>query len=517
MKPEWRRFAPLGLVISTIAVLVSIGLYVVFRRFDLAMQISLGFIVIGLALFALLDPARTRRILTGRQSRYGSNAIVLSLAVVGIIVVLNFIGFQNSQKWDLTEGKQFTLAPETLEILGKINQPVTAQAYFTKRANSESARSLLDQYKDNSNGNFKYEFIDPDQNPAAAQQAKITRDGTIVLIMGEQKEQVTALTEQQMTGALVRLQNPQKRVVYFLSGHGEKSPDDAGQESLSMLKRTLENKNYTVKSFSLLAENKIPEDANVIVIAGPRQPLLQSEVDQIMSYQENGGALVVMSEPLPVTDFGDAPDPLADYLAQSWNVSLGKDIIVDLTSQQPFAPIAAHYGSSPITEDLGNTSSQFPTARSVTVMTNTITGISPVELVFTAQQSWAETTLDNLAEGSSQIGFDENKDTPGPITLAVADENLDTKTRLVTFGDSDFSIDANFVFLANGDLIVNSIDWAAGQEELINLTPKENTTRMMLPPQSAIMNLILLAVVIILPGLALVGGIWVFVQRRRRM
>ena len=61
MKPEWRRFAPLGLVISSIAVLVSIGLYVVFRRFDLAMQISLGLIVIGLALFALLDPARDCR------------------------------------------------------------------------------------------------------------------------------------------------------------------------------------------------------------------------------------------------------------------------------------------------------------------------------------------------------------------------------------------------------------------------------------------------------------------------
>ncbi len=224
-----------------------------------------------------------------------------------------------------------------------------------------------------------------------------------------------------------------------------------------------------------------------------------------------------MQEPLPVTEFGDSPDPLADYLAQNWNISLGKDIVVDLTSQQPFAPYAASYGSSPITESIQNTTSQFPTARSTSVLTNTISGVSPVELVFTAQQSWAETTLDNLESGTSQIAFDEGLDIPGPITLAVAAENFNNQARVVVFGDSDFALDVNFVYFANGDLIVNAIDWASGQEDLISLTPKENTTRMLLPPQSALMNLLLLATVIVVPGLALVGGIWVFAQRRRRM
>jgi hypothetical protein len=39
---------------------------------------------------------------------------------------------------------------------------------------------------------------------------------------------------------------------------------------------------------------------------------------------------------------------------------------------------------------------------------------------------------------------------------------------------------------------------------------------MLLPPQSAMMNLILLGTVIVIPGLALVGGIWVWVLRRRK-
>jgi len=516
MKQEWRRFAPLGLLIFILGVLASVGLYIVFRQFNLWLQISLGAIVIGLALYALLDPQRVREVLTGRQARYGSNALVLVFGFVGIVVVLNYLVFNNSKRWDLTEGKQYTLAPETIDTLNQLQQPVLATAFFTTRVNSDTARDLLDQYKFNSPGKFDYKFVNPDENPALAEQAKITRDGTIVLTMDGNQEPVTLATEQELTGALVRLMNPESQAVYFLSGHGERSPDDSGEQTFALLKRTLESKNYAVQTLNLLAVNAVPEDARVIVVAGPRVPLAQSEVDLLGAFVDGGGALVVMQEPTPVTDFGDAPDPLAEYLAQNWNISLGNNIVVDLTSQQPFAPSAASYGRSPITEKLQNLASQFPTVRSASVLTNTLSGVSPVELVFTAQQSWAETRLDNLAEGATDIKFDEGEDIPGPISLAVAAEDFQKQARVVVFGDSDFALDVNFVYYANGDLIVNSIDWAAGQEELINLTPKENTTRMLLPPQSAMMNLLLLGTVFIIPGLALIGGVWVFIQRRRR-
>ncbi len=516
MGTNWRRFARFGLYLAILAILFSIGWYIVQRQFDLVLQISLGLIVIGLALFALLDPENVRQLLTGRQARYGSNALVLSLAFIGIVVVVNWLVFKNSKRWDLTEGKQFTLAKETVDTLGKLTQPVHAVAFFTKRTSSEQAKSLLDQYKFNGNGKFDYEFIDPEANPAAAQQAKITRDGTIVLNMSGQQQTVTTVSEQELTGGLVRLLNPEKRAIYFLTGHGERSTDQGGQESYSTLKTTLESKNYSVATLNLLVENQIPTDAKVIVIAGPTKPLAQSEIDMLSAFQEKGGALIVMEEPLPLTEFGSAPDPLADYLATKWGIGLGADIVIDMTSQQPFAPYAARYGSSPITEKLQNLTAQFPTVRSARALTETISGVSPVELVFTAPQSWAETNLkmDDLKAGKTK--FDQGQDTQGPISLAAGAENFTSKARVVAFGDSDFALDVNFFAYANGDLLVNSIDWAAGQEALINLTPKETKTRMMLPPQSAMMNLILLGTVIVLPGLALVAGIWVWVLRRRR-
>jgi putative copper export protein len=88
MVPKWRRFAPVGIYIAVLAALVSAGLYIIQREWNLALQISLAFIPIGLAIFGILDPDRVRRALTGRQARYGSNALVLVIAFVTIVVVI---------------------------------------------------------------------------------------------------------------------------------------------------------------------------------------------------------------------------------------------------------------------------------------------------------------------------------------------------------------------------------------------------------------------------------------------
>ena len=86
----------------------------------------------------------------------------------------------------------------------------------------------------------------------------------------------------------------------------------------------------------------------------------------------------------------------------------------------------------------------------------------------------------------------------------------------MVFGDSEFASDTYFTQYGNGDMMINSVDWAAEQEGLISLTPKDNIERLMIPPGRYTMNLILLGVVFILPGLVLLAGILVWLQRRQR-
>lgn len=519
MNPAWRRFAPLGLYLALLAGLAAAGLYIVQREFNLYLQISLGLVLIGLALFAILDPEQVRVALTGRQARYGSNALVMSLAFIGILVVINYLVFQNSKRWDLTENQQFTLAPETIDTLESLPAPVKATGFYTPALSTTYAQGLLDQYKFHGGGKFDYEFINPEENQLAAREAGISRNGTVVLSMGGNSEQVTLVTEQELTSALVRLISPETRVVYFLTGHGEFGLEASQEGSYSQAKSVLERKNYAVQQLNLLATNQIPEDASVIVIAGPSQPLTQAEVDLLATFLDGGGSLFVMQEPSLLTDFGDSPDPLADYLSETWGIILGDDLVVDLTSGQPFLAVANQYAQHVITEKVQGLVSFYPTARSVVASPDS--PYSLVTLVQTSDQSWAETDLETLRNSAQsgetpQIQPDEGVDLMGPVPLAVLGENTLQGSRVVVFGDAEFGSDAYFNQFGNGDMFVNTIDWATDQENLINLTPKANTTRLLVPPGRYTMNLILLGSVFLLPGLVLLGGVLVFFQRRRR-
>jgi ABC-type uncharacterized transport system involved in gliding motility auxiliary subunit len=65
-------------------------------------------------------------------------------------------------------------------------------------------------------------------------------------------------------------------------------------------------------------------------------------------------------------------------------------------------------------------------------------------------------------------------------------------------------------------LLINSIDWAAGQESLISLTPKETTQRFVVPPSRQVALLIALVTVIGIPGAVVALGVSTFVRRRRQ-
>jgi ABC-type uncharacterized transport system involved in gliding motility auxiliary subunit len=513
MELNRRRIAPFGLYLALLAVIVSIGLYIVQQQFNLALKISLGTIIIGLAIFAILDPKRVREALTGRQARYGSNTLIMSLAFVGILVVVNFLGFNNTKRWDLTANKTNTLSQETLDALKKLPQPVTALAFFTSRTPSATAQTLLANYKLNSGGKFDYKFIDPEQDPVAAQAAKFTTDGSIVLQMGQLMQPADTADEQGISTALIRLISPQQRTVYFLTGHGEHDPTASGDTSYSQAMTTLKNKNYTVKTLNLLVDQKIPDDALAIIIGGPQKPLSANEVKLLQDYVAAGHSLVVMEDPTIVTQFGESADPLADYLKNTWGITLENDIIIDETSNSAYLAVASQYGNHLITQKMQGMVTVFPNTRSVS--TTTMQGVTPTTLVTTGQASWAETDLAGLK--NNQVPTPEpGKDIIGSVPIAVAAENTAQGSRMVVIGNSTFAINTNFAAYGNGDFLINSIDWAAKQDTLINLTPKTQTSQVVVPPIKSSINLIFLGSVIGLPGLVLVSGILVWIQRRRR-
>ena len=478
--------------------------------------VSAGLIILGLAAYAIMEPERVRRFFTGRQARHGSNALVMTIAFLGILIVGNVLAFQNpKQVLDLTEDNVNTLSPELASALGTLPEKVTATAFFAQGSSTETTDQLLSNIKANSNGKFDYQFINPDRDPQAALNAGITGDGKVLLQMGERKEIVAFASETEIHKGLLRLLNPGNNVVYFLAGHGERDIEQAGETSMTRAKTTLESKNYAVKTLNLLSENQIPEDASLIVIAGPLQPISENEVGLIKEYLATGGSLIIMEDPTALTEFGDASDPLADMLAQDWGITLNNDIVIDLNSPQPTTAAAAYYDSThPVTVNMNNLVSFFPFTRSFT-LASSLPEATLTPLVQTNERSWGETDFTSLTQGGSEVGMDPNE-VQGPLTLAVAGENTTTGGRVVVFGTSNFAVDQIFDAYGNGDMFVNSVDWSAEQEDLANLTPKTPTERTFKIPSQPVWIAILLSTVFVIPGLIVVAGVSTWLSRRRK-
>ena len=144
-----------------------------------------------------------RELVTARSSRMASNAAVYSAAVVGILVLVNVLAIRHSHKWDLTEEKQFTLAPQSDKVLAGLTTDVTLRAFWRK-AEQEQVKDLLANYE-RASKKVKVEFIDPVEDPASAKQFEISQERTLHVQSGNDQVRITEPNEEKVTNAIIKV------------------------------------------------------------------------------------------------------------------------------------------------------------------------------------------------------------------------------------------------------------------------------------------------------------------------
>jgi ABC-type uncharacterized transport system involved in gliding motility auxiliary subunit len=527
-----KSLAPIAVGLGVLGLLAAAVIWLLQRQFDMSVRLALAFGVLGFAVAALLAPETVLKWLRGRQARYGSNVVLMTVAFAGIVGIVNYLVISGPlpTEWkrkDFTQDQSNTLSAETLAAVKALPAPVKALGFYSTAVASQkdSAKRLLDQYQQAAAaGQFTYEFLDPVGNPTLAKTYGITHDATLVLVMGQDKQEPAYVAETEITGALIRLANPTSRVVYFLTGHGERDIASAANDGISSSVDLLKKQNYDVRTLSLQVTSTVPADARDLVVAGPLQPVTASEVKAIGDYLNRGGSLVVLSDP-PVQNQAATTqaDPLAEYLTSAWGLNLQQDVIVDTynsyydgQSLQPLFPLNKGYEASPITQRLQNISTGFPLARSIQVFgtADTFPDVRYTPLVKTDPRAWGEVDMQILASGQLQP---HTGVVPGPLTVALTAENSKTKARVVVFGDSDFASNQFANAGANSLLFLNSVSWASQEESLINLTPKVPTTRTLNIVGGFTMNLLFFITVVVMPGTVFLTGLLVWALRRRHV
>ena len=133
------------------------------------------------------------------------------------------------------------------------------------------------------------DYIDPDKKPQQAREAGIKNYGTAIVQIGDKKEEAKSMTEEGITGAIIRVLKNQTRTVCFVAGSGEHQIDDSDRNGYSDFKELVGKDNYEAKSIDLLQKAEVPSDCTALVVAGPTRDYQQPEVDAIKKYVEDGG------------------------------------------------------------------------------------------------------------------------------------------------------------------------------------------------------------------------------------
>ncbi len=448
-----------------------------------------------------------------RSAQQGTNTSILTLAVIAILALLNFVGYGHHKRFDLTSEKLYTLSDQTRNIVKGLKQDVTV-VRFDKTANP-GFTDLMAEYK-NLSPHFKFQNVDPQQKPEVAQDYGATHMGDVVVASGSKKEHVEAgarggdLSEEDVTGAILKVTSDKVKTVCFATGHGEKSLTDNSQDGYSQVDAGLKKENYATKSVNFITENNVSADCGVLVIAGPKQAYYPQETAEIGKYLDAGGEALIMEDP--------ATDPKLDDIFRPWNVAAGNNVVVDASGMGrlfgggPIIPLVADFGASPITKGFQGSVTFFPLARTVSIADKSKSIPQAVELLKTSPRSF---TIPGLKSGQKGISYDPKTDTLGPLSLGVAANHKveDKDARLVVIGNSQFAANPWIGQQRNGDLFFNTIDWLAQDESLISIRPKAPANRRVNLSEGQD-NMLKWFDLGFLPGLVIFSGVYIWWKRR---
>jgi ABC-type uncharacterized transport system involved in gliding motility auxiliary subunit len=414
-------------------------------------------------------------------------------------------------------------------VLALLKDPVTITAYARENQQvREPIRDLVDRYS-RSKKDLTLSFVNPDTQPEKVRQLGIQVDGEMVVDYQGRSERIQEPGETSLTNALQRLATAEERHVVFVEGHGDRSPQGKANHDLQQFAEELKRKGISLSMANLAMTPLIPDNTDVLVIAGPRTNLLPGEIKLIEDYVAKGGNLWWLGDP------GDLHglQPLADQLG----VKFLPGTVVDASTQllginDPTFALVADYPPHPITQGFQQMT-VFPAAAALAPSEKGEFEKEP--LLTTLERSWTET---GPIEG--KIGFDANQgERQGPLELGFAltrrlqppdkaDEKKNpgdaspqgtaespNEQRIIVLGDGDFLSNA---YLGNGgnlELGINMVQWLSRGDALLNIPAKIAPDRnLQLSPVAS--GAIAVGFLFLLPILLIGIGAWIWFKRRSR-
>lgn len=480
--------------------------------------LATGVLVLAFSLMLVRWNGNHPRLRAAGASGFYWRSLVLALLALSGTVVVNVFSADCYRRIDLTSAGLYSLSPKSAAVLGETHIPIQLLAFIRDPAAVESLHQLMQRYRSLSD-QLEYRIVDPQQQPELARRYSVETPTQAVVQSRLGWHKVDILTpfqqwrndnEQRITSAILKVGRLEPKKVYFVQGHGERDLEDGSEEGFRLAAEALRAQRYQVETLSLAHGEAVPEDADVVISAGPQIDFQPREAEALHAYLRGGGRLMILVDPL--TDFS-----MISFLAP-YGLALGHDLVLDESASDPglgaIAPMAILDRQHPSTRPIFGYRVVFPRAQSVQRRSSAL-GYETRGLSSTSPVSWSESRA-----AAGVHSFDSEDDRRGPHFVAVAAaksltrdaSDPDSQARIVLVGDSDFAANAYLGRYRNGDLFLLAVQWLAGDAEVLDIPPPSPVDRHLdLPPGG--LRVLRWTLLLVLPFLPLLAGLWTWRRR----
>jgi len=440
------------------------------------------------------------------QYRRFKNTLI-TLLLLGLFITLAKLSTRYSAQSDISNNGSNTLSTASLDLLSSLPDPITITAYIKQGLPIRAQiGQLVDRYK-LSKTNLSLVFIDPDLQPEKTREFNIGPEGIILVEYQEHLEKLNYIDESSLTNALLQLASAQQHWLSFLSGHGERSPSGTANFDLGLFAKALTRRNIKALALNLVAIPAIPDNSALLVISAPTSPLLTDEWAIIKRYLDDGGNLLLLSDPNNLFLAN-----LQDYLG----IQALPGVIVDSDTQlkeinDPRFVVISDYPSHAI--NLGfQASSVFPVTAGLAINPNSHFKAEP--LLRSSINSWTETgTI------SGKIRYDTNShEQQGPLTVAYALTRTTAKNseqRIIVIGDGDFLSNAYLGHVGNSELGLRMVSWLSHDSHFLTIPAKIAVDKSLTLSQTAV-SFMGFGFLMVMPLLLISCGFFIWRIRKNR-
>lgn len=268
-----------------------------------------GFYGLGMEL-SIFGSDLTKHAEPKRVALSGGNWLTIGMVLVSL-VCFNYYSNLKDKSYDWSYFKTTKPSESTIKMISHLDKEMDIAIFYPDSNEvSEFVAEYFNILKEYSNRIKIYNF-DKELSPSKAEQYRVSKNGQIIIRYGERRRRIDIGLKLNRARAKLKKLDGEfqkefmsltagKKVAYFTRGHGEmswlsKKSKVSPFRTMKTAESVFRTQNISLRTFGGVDGSlaKVPDDATMVVIAGPTKPFLQEEIDVLDKYLKRGGKLLV--------------------------------------------------------------------------------------------------------------------------------------------------------------------------------------------------------------------------------